>query len=100
MASAGADAPVSCSQWEDVAGSPKRSGRGRGRGEGPAGEGTVVSGDAGGDAWVGGVDGDRIGGPIGIGVFENHLGQGKGGGEGGGDGSTDQATGLKMSGEE
>lgn len=100
VALTGADAAVARAQREDVAGPPKRFGRGGGRGEGSAGEGAVVGRDAGGDGRMGGVDGKRVGGSVGIGVFENHLGQGEGSREGGGDGSTDQATGLRKSGEE
>lgn len=92
MALTGADAAVARAQREDVAWPPKRFGRGGGRGEGSAGEGAVVGRDAGGDGRMGGVDGKRVGGSVGIGVFENHLGQGEGSREGGGDGSTDQAT--------
>lgn len=56
-----------------------------------------MGGDTGGEGWMGGVDGYRIGSTVGIGIFENHLGQGEGAGEGGGDRSAYQAT--KMRGE-
>lgn len=74
MALASANAAVARAQRKNVAGPAERRRRSGGRGEGSTGEGAVVGGDAGGDGRMGGVDGERVGGPVGIGVFENHLG--------------------------
>ena len=36
-----------------------------------------MGGDARGDGGVGGVDGDCVGGPVGFGIFGDHLGEGE-----------------------
>lgn len=78
MALAGANAALARPEREDVARAPE-GGRGGGRvGEGATGQGAVMGGDAGCDGGVGGVDGDGVGGSVGVAVFEDHLGEGEG----------------------
>lgn len=55
-----------------------------------------MGGDTGGDGRVGGVDGERVGSPVGIGVFEHHLWQSEGAGQGVGDRSAYQTTRLRQ----
>ncbi len=50
-----------------------------------------MGGDAGRDGGVRGVDGEGVGGAVGVGVVEDHLGEGEGFGEVGGDGGADKA---------
>lgn len=42
-----------------------------------------MGGNTGGDGRVGGIDGERVGSAVGIGVLGNHLGEGEEGGKGG-----------------
>lgn len=97
------DPAVASAQREDVARPSEVRGGWGGRGERAAGEGAVVGGDAGCEGGVGGVDGEGVGGAVGVGVFEDHLWEGEGVGEGGGDGGADEAAGgvsVGMAGEE
>lgn len=58
-------------------------------GEGAAGEGAVLGGDTGRYGGVAGVDGDGVGGALGVGVVGDHLGEGETVGDFGGDGGAD-----------
>lgn len=56
-----------------------------------------MGGYAGCDGGVGGVDGDGVGGAVGVGVCEDHLGEVEGFCEGGGDRGADEAAGWFVS---
>lgn len=85
------DAALLGAQREDVAGPAEVVGLDVGAGQRPAGQGAVVGADARGDAGVGAVDAERVGGALGVLRVHHHLRQLEGLGQGLGDGRADQA---------
>lgn len=81
-------------QRENVAGADEACGRGFRVGEVLAAEGAVVGADSRGDAGIGGVDGDGVGGAAGVLAGGDHDRELEGVGAGGHDGCADEAGGV------